>query len=638
MKYVIAPVLIATALQASSAEPASAKASADKKPNIIYIMADELGYYEPSYMGNPNIKTPVLDRMAAEGIMFTHALAGASVCAPTRCCLMTGKHAGHTSVRSNGGGTPLRAGEETVASILKPLGYATGGFGKWGCGGRGSTGVPEKHGFDVFLGYYDQVHAHSYYPPYIVRNSEEVPLGNNKGGSDGDTYSHYVIVGEGMKFIRENKDKPFFAYFPVTPPHGIFDIPDDDPAWPQYKDKPWPEQAQRYAAMVTMLDRQVGEILELLKELKLDKKTLVVFCGDNGGNNYFSSKEHPRGVHSANKDPKTGVEFRGGKGNMYEGGLRIPALAYWPGKIKPGQVSDHAWYFPDLMATVADLTGAKPAEGHDGISIVPTLLGEKAAGRKQEKHEYLYWEQGSSAAVRMGEWKGLRGKSGKWELYDLKTDVSETKDLSAEKPEILAKLQKYAEEAHEDVVTGTFHDPEIHEKDRRAKFGGKAPAPKAKKGKKGQAAHSLPKGLLSNKGWKVVRVSSENAGNGKVAKNAIDGDAMTIWHSQFSGGVKEHPHELVIDLGAERTIEAFYYLPRQDSGWNGTIREIEFCVGDSPEKFGEPVAKATMKKTREASEVKCGKPVKGRYVLLRCRSEVSDGPWATVAEIGVKGE
>lgn len=624
MKPIILSLLIALPLGAA------------EKPNIVYIMADELGYYEPSYMGNPNIKTPVLDRMAAQGMVFTRALAGASVCAPTRCCLMTGKHAGHTSVRSNGGGTPLRAGEETVASILKPLGYATGGFGKWGCGGRGSTGVPEKHGFDVFLGYYDQVHAHSYYPPYIVRNSEEVPLGNNKGGSDGDTYSHYVIVEEGMKFIRDNRDKPFFAYFPVTPPHGIFDIPDRDPAWPQYEDKPWPEPARRYAAMVTMLDRQVGEILELLKELGLDKKTLVMFCGDNGGNNYFSSKEHPRGVHNANKNPKTGVEFRGGKGNMYEGGLRIPALAYWPGKIKPGQVSDQLWYFPDVMATVAELTGAKPAEGHDGISIVPTLLGEKAAGRKQEQHEYLYWEQGSSCAVRMQDWKALKGKGG-WELYDLATDVSETKNLAGAKPEILAKLQRFAEEAHEEVVTGTFHDPAIHERDRRAKHGGKAPPPRKKKGKAAAAANSLPKGLLSNKGWKVARVSSENSGNGKHAKNAIDGDPTTLWHSQFSGGIEKHPHELVIDLGVERTIESLFYLPRQDTGWNGTIKEIEFCVGDSAEKFGEPVAKGTLKKTREASEVKCAKPVKGRYVLLRSRSEVSDGPFASVAEIGVKG-
>jgi arylsulfatase A-like enzyme len=250
--------------------PLLARAAPTAKPNIVYIMADELGYFELSCLGNPHIRTPNIDRMAAEGIRFTQGMAGSAVCAPTRCCFLTGKHSGHTSVRLNGGGTPLRAGEPTIASILKPLGYATGGFGKWGNGGRGSTGVPEQHGFDVFVGYYDQVHAHSYYPPYLIRNSEELPLAGNRGNSDGTTYSHYVIMAEAVKFIRANKDRPFLAYLPVTPPHGNFDIPNSDPAWAIYQDKPWPEPARRYAAMVTMLDRHVGEIFALLKELGLD--------------------------------------------------------------------------------------------------------------------------------------------------------------------------------------------------------------------------------------------------------------------------------------------------------------------------------------------------------------------------------
>ncbi|MDP7305496.1 MAG: sulfatase-like hydrolase/transferase, partial [Pirellulaceae bacterium] len=258
-------------------------------------MADELGYYELSCVGSPSLLTPNIDRMAREGLRFTQALAGSSVCAPTRCCLMTGKHSGHTSVRSNGGGTPLRAGEETIASILSRAGYATGGYGKWGCGGRGSTGVPEEHGFDDFLGYYDQVHAHSYYPPYLVRNSKEVVLPGNRGGSEGETYSHYVIVDAAKDFIRTNKDKPFFCYMPITPPHGIFDIPDEDPAWQLFKDKLWPEQAKRYAAMVSMVDRQVGDVLALLRELQLEENTVVFFCGDNGGNDYFRDEQHPRG-------------------------------------------------------------------------------------------------------------------------------------------------------------------------------------------------------------------------------------------------------------------------------------------------------------------------------------------------------
>ncbi len=464
------------------------------KPNVIYIMADELGYYEPGFNGGKHIQTPNLDRMAAEGMRFKNMLAGSTVCAPTRCCFLTGKHSGHTSVRSNGGGTPLRADEETMASILKPLGYATGGFGKWGCGGRDSTGVPEKHGFDVFLGYYDQVHAHSYYPPYLIRNSEEVPLAGNKGGSSGTTYSHYVIHDAAVKFIRDHSKQPFFAYLPYTPPHGIFDIPDNDPAWAIYKDKPWSPDARRYAAMVTMVDRQVGEILKLLKELGLEENTIVFFSGDNGGADYFSSKENPRGVFGANKNPETGVEYRGKKGNLYEGGVRVPFIARWPGKIAADSVSDHLGYFPDILPTIAELTGAKAPADIDGISILPTLLGEKAAGHPQAEHDYLYWEMSGQTAIRQGTWRAVRPRANApWELYDLKTDPSEAKDVAAANPEVVKKLSALAEKAHEPVSEGSFSSTARHERDRRAKFGKQddesAPAPKGKaKGKAKQAA------------------------------------------------------------------------------------------------------------------------------------------------------
>jgi arylsulfatase A-like enzyme len=459
---------LAIGLSLSAVQSAGA---ADEKPNFVYIVADELGYYELSCLGHPNIQTPNIDRLAGEGLRFTQALAGSSVCAPTRCCLMTGKHSGHTSVRTNGGGTPLRAGEETIGSVLKRAGYATGGFGKWGCGGRGSTGVPEEHGFDLFVGYYDQVHAHSYYPSYIVRNSQELKLPGNRGGREGQTYSHYVIVDEAKQFIRQNKDRPFFCYMPVTPPHGMFDIPESDPAWKLYADKPWPLEARRYAAMVTMLDRQVGEVLALLKELGLEQKTLVLFSGDNGGNDYFVDAEHPRGFHAPNVDPKTGVEFRGRKGLLYEGGLRVPMVARWPGRIEPGRVSDQLCYFPDVLPTLAELAGAEPPEDIDGISLVPELLGEAAAGRQQEQHEYLYWELNGQTAVRQGQWKAVQPRNQPWELYDLSRDISETKNLAAEYADMLAKLAKIAKQAHQPAVEGVFHNREIHERDRRAKFG-----------------------------------------------------------------------------------------------------------------------------------------------------------------------
>ncbi len=612
------------------AQPVNTQAS--DRPNIVYIMADELGYYELSCLGNPNIQTPRIDRMAREGMRFTQALAGSSVCAPTRCCLMTGKHSGHTSVRSNGGGTPLRQGEQTVASLLKQVGYATGGFGKWGCGGRGSTGVPEQHGFDVFLGYYDQVHAHSYYPPYLVRNSEEVPLAGNRGGSDGATYSQYVIFDGAKKFIRDNREKPFFCYLPITPPHGIFDIPDSDPAWQVYKDKTWPEQAKRFAAMVTMVDRQVGEVLDLLRELKLDQNTIVFFCGDNGGNDYFRDAEHPRGFHGANVDPKTGVEFRGKKGNLYEGGLRIPMIARWPDRIEAGRVSDLLWYFPDVLPTVTELAGVKVPQDVDGISIVPELLGEDKAGRKQARHEYLYWELGSQTAVRMHDWKAIQpGKDHEWELYDLSRDISEKTDVGSDHPDVLAKLKAFAEQAHEPVEEGVFHDRELHERDRRAKFGGR-------RGPSGQGkVNSLPKeGLLPSKGWKIARASSESRGNGKLAANAIDGDPRTHWHTQFAPELQKHPHELVIDLGVSAKIRGFLCLPRQDASWNGALAKCEFSVSETADGFGQPIAKATFKKMKSAQEVKC-EPISGRFVRIRILSEVNGGPWASLAEIGIVG-
>lgn len=607
--------------------------AADHPPNVVYIMSDEIGYYELSCMGNPTIRTPRIDRMAAEGVRFTQALAGSSLCAPTRCCLMTGKHSGHTSVRTNGGGTPLRAGEVTIASLLSDAGYATGGFGKWGCGGRGSTGVPEDHGFDVFFGYYDQVHAHTYYPPYLVRNSEEVPLEGNQGGREGETYSQYVIFQAALDFIRENREQPFFCYLPVTPPHGMFDIPDDDPAWAIFKDEDWPEEARRYAAMISMVDRQVGQVLDLLAELGLEENTIVFFCGDNGGNDYFKDPEHPRGFHRPNVDPRTGAEFRGTKGTLYEGGLRIPMIVRWPGRIEPGRVSDLLCYFPDILPTVCELAEIDVPGDVDGMSIVPELLGPDAAGRAQQQHEYLYWELGRFTALRMNDWKLIRPRpNADWELYDLSSDISEEHNVAGEHADVLSKMVALAESAHEPAVEGTFFNREIHERDRRAKWGGRNP-----NAGNGQAAQRLPQeGLISSRNWKVVRVSSESRANGKVIANAFDGDPTTHWHTRWQDEVARHPHEIVIELGAACEIRGFRYLARQDAGWNGSLKEVEFAVSDDPDQFGEPVVETEFEKTKQPQEVECT-PTRGQYVRLRILSEVNGGPWASIAELGVVG-
>ena len=611
----------------------------DKKPNIVYIMSDELAYYELSHMGNPYIKTPNIDQFAREGIRFTQALAGSPVCAPLRCNLMTGKHAGHASVRANDGGTPLRAGEPTIASVLKDVGYATGGFGKWGCGGRDSTGVPEKHGFDIFFGYYDQVHAHSFYPPYLIRNSEEVPLKGNVGGRSGETHAQYPIMEEALKFIRENKDKPFFCYLPITPPHGMFDIPKEDPAWRRYKGEKWiedekiPQDVKNYAAMVTMVDDNLGQVLELLRKLKLEDDTIVFFTGDNGGQDRFRSKEHPRGFFGPNVNPRTKVEFRGGKGSLYEGGLRIPYLVRWPGRIKAGQVSDLIFYQPDVLPTLAELCKAKTPDDVDGISILPTLLGEKAVGHKQKEREMLYWEFGNQTAVRRGHWKAIQpGKNRPWELYDLNKDVSETTSVADGNPKVLAKMKAFAEREHEPVQSGTFTTRERHERDRQAKWG----STRRQADNHGKKMNRLKdKNLIPLKETKLVRFSSENFGNDRRAAYAIDGSPRTVWHTQFSPKLHKHPHELVIDLGSKRKVSGFHYLTRQDGGWNGSFGRTQFFLSDSPKEFGEPVLETTFAKVKAPQAADLKKPIEGRYVLIRVLDEINGNPWASAADIGV---
>ena len=474
------------ALSDSMSQAASARSPAGTpRPNIVHFIIDELGYYESSHMGHPEMRTPNIDRLAAEGTRFTQCLAGSSVCAPTRCTLLTGKHTGHTTIRNNGGFDPLLPGEETIGSVLKRAGYATGGFGKWGNGGRGTSGVPEKHGFDVFFGYYDQTHAHTFFPRYLVRNSEEVPLAGNTGNPrDGQTFSQYRIFEESKAFIRANKDRPFLAYLCWTPPHGLWGLPKDDPSWALYKDKPWSDDAKIYAAMVNLVDRQVGEIRALLQELDIAENTFIFFTGDNGGLEYFADDQHPRGLFGPNVNPKTGVDFRGGKGNLYEGGLRVPAIAHWPGHIPGGRFSQHLCYFPDLLPTIAELAGTVPTKDTDGISFVPELLGEKAAGRKQEQHRYLYWEIKNEIAVRMGNWKAFHkgADTAPWELYDLSKDIGEKTNVAAQHPEVLAQMKSFAAEAHQPMPVGEIYDRALLEKDRN--YFDNPAQPKAKKKKK----------------------------------------------------------------------------------------------------------------------------------------------------------
>ena len=606
-------------------------------PNIVFIMSDELAYYELSHMGNPYIRTPNIDQMAAEGIRFTQALAAAPVCAPLRGALMTGKHMGHASIRTNGGGTPLRADEVTIASILKQKEFATGGFGKWGAGGRDSTGVPEKHGFDIFFGYYDQVHAHSFFPPYLIRNSEEIELDGNIGGRKGKTYSHYSIMDEALGFIKSNHDRPFFCYLPITPPHGMYDIPANDPAWKLYQNDSWikdpaiSQDTKNYAAMVSMVDYNLKQVLDLLKELDLEKNTIVFFTGDNGGQDRFRSKKHPRGFFGPNVNPLTQVEFRGGKGNLYEGGLRIPFIVRWPGKIAPGQTSDFLFNQVDILPTLADLTGTEPPSDIDGLSILPELIGPQQAGRPQKQHLFLYWEHGSQTAIRMKNWKAIQTKKdNQWELYDLNTDLSETRDIAHQYPQIIQQMKQYALESHEPAEQGTYTTKTRHERDRQAKFGTSNVRPKTKK--MNRIKH--PK-LVTPAKMRILKASSQNRSNNRMAANAIDGNPDTVWHTQFSNELKSHPHELILDLGKPMVVEGFRYLARQDGGWNGAFANTEFTVSDSPDRFPTSQLKTTFKKTNLVQSADLTTPISGRYIKIRILSEINGRPWASAAELGI---
>jgi arylsulfatase A-like enzyme len=358
---------------------------------------------------------------------FSQAYSGSAVCAPSRCVLMTGQHTGHVLRRGNQskvGLLSLPADQPTVARLLHDAGYATGGFGKWGLGNPGTTGVAEKQGFDVFFGYYDQKHAHDYYTDYLVRNSVDVPY-QQSGKHTWEDYSHTRIADETLKFIEENKDRPFFCYAAWTPPHDEWVIPDNTP----FSKEPWPVEIKNYAAMVSLIDKDVGRLMEKLKDLGIDDNTLVIFSSDNGANDECIE---PLG--------STGG-LRGHKRMLYEGGIRAPFIARWPGKIEPGTTSELLTTFADFLPTAADAIGAPAPSGTDGISILPTLLGEQ----QTKLHGALYfeiYEPYFQQSVRLGDWKGYRlGTKAPLELYDLKVDPAEKHNLAAAHPDIVKKIE-----------------------------------------------------------------------------------------------------------------------------------------------------------------------------------------------------
>ena len=470
--HLIIPCIVGVAGCSSSVQ------QKNTQPNIIYILADDLGYGDLGCYGQTIVKTPHINKLAAEGMRFTRHYAGCTVSAPSRSSLMTGLHTGHTPVRGNKqydpeGQHPQPGDTYTIGKMLQAGGYVTGCFGKWGLGYPGSEGAPENQGIDEFFGYNCQGLAHNYYPYYLWRNKDIFWLKGNEGFQTGE-YAQDVIHREAKKFIRDNKDRPFCAFLTYILPHAELVNPDDSikamysgmfpetpyqgvDSGPQYRLGPYgstPQPKADFAAMVSRLDAYVGEIMAELKNLGLDKNTIVMFTSDNG----------PHREGGADPDFfKSYGPLRGVKRDLYEGGIRVPMIAWYPGKIKAGAITDHPSAFWDVMPTLAELTGTKAAEFTDGISFLPTLLGKST----QKRHDYLYWEfheQGGKIAVMKGDWKAI------WlnvinphrttvELYDLSKDIHEDHNVAEQHPEIIAELDQLMRKSRVDVEDFPFSLP-----------------------------------------------------------------------------------------------------------------------------------------------------------------------------------
>ena len=441
----------------------------EQKPNVIYILADDLGYGDVGYNGQELIETPELDKLAHNGMRFTNHYCGNAVCAPSRASLLMGQHPGHAYIRSNSPGypdgqTPIPADSETLGKLMQRAGYKTACIGKWGLGGFHDKGNPNKQGFDYFYGYTDQVLAHNYYPKYLWQNGKKQFLDNGNGKQN--DYSHDLFTEKAISFIKQNKNEPFFLYLAYTIPHLKLQVPD----LAQYKDKEWPENMKIQAAMISRMSRDVGVIAELLESLGLDKNTLIMFNSDNGAH----------GKAGTEAFFKPSGKLRGIKRMMYDGGIRSPMFAHWPGTIEAGSVSKHISAFWDMLPTFSELTG-EPINGcTDGISMLPTLLGYDV---KQKKHEFLYWElyEGRpNSAVRFGKWKAVvkdRRKGLNLELYDIEKDKAEQFDLSLQHPEVIVKIQNMMQKAH---VKNPFWDKSfspLFNTEAAAEFNGVKPDP-----------------------------------------------------------------------------------------------------------------------------------------------------------------
>ena len=443
-KLLISPTLAAAILLISSLVACNAAPAKKRLPNFIFVLSDDIAQGDIGVYGQKLIKTPNLDRMAAEGTRYQQAYCGTTVCAPCRSSFFTGLHSGHCPVRGNWevapeGQLPIPAETVTIAEVAKSAGYSTATFGKWGMGFFDSPGSPFNQGVDHFFGYNCQRHAHSYFPTYLYNDDKPFLLPGNDGQGVGKTYAQELIQNDMIKWLKNHADKPFMMFYAITLPHSRFEI--DDQAI--YKNKPWSEKEKNYAAMVTRVDSDMGEMLAALKDLGIDKNTLVIFTGDNGSSFNPKSEIGKRFNQAANG-------LRGFKRGMYEGALRQAAFAWWPGTVPAGRVDEQPWAFWDLMPTFVEMSGAKPPKGYetDGFSLLSYLKGGQAP-----KRDYFYWElhpqHHTVQAARFGKWKAVRnGVDKPIEIYDLTTDSGETNNLAKSRPELVQRARKIFTEAH----------------------------------------------------------------------------------------------------------------------------------------------------------------------------------------------
>ena len=420
-------------------------APAASRPNIVFILADDLGYGDLGCYGQSVIETPHLDRMASEGVRFTRAYAGHTVCAPSRCTIETGLHTGHATYRDNGPAPPLAPEDNTLGKLMKTAGYRTALVGKWSLGGLGTTGYPLEQGYDEWFGYFSQTHAHNFYPEHLLDGRSAVLLRGNFGARRTE-YAPDLFTERALRFVGQDDPRPFFLHLCYNTPHANNEMGRDTgdgmqvPDYGAYAGRDWPNPEKGFAAMVSRLDRDVGRILARLQETGRDANTLVVFSSDNG--------PHEEGGHKHEFFNSNGP-LRGYKRALYDGGIRVPAIARWPGRIRAGRVSEHPWAFWDLLPTFADVAGAAAPGGVDGISLLPELLG-----KPQRRHDYLYWEAHRPhfrQAVLMDRWKAVRpGQGAPIELYDIIAGIDEQSDLAARRPDIVGQAERILREARTD--------------------------------------------------------------------------------------------------------------------------------------------------------------------------------------------